>query len=98
MILYNELLRQFEARQLQLPNRDYDTGNPTLAGEYELADQTYAMLVQKLAHNEFTQVSPSLRANILDFYADLSRPIATKKHKKEWKETLKDLAALKTHQ
>jgi hypothetical protein len=95
--LYNQLLTQFETGQLQLPDRDYDTGNPTSAGEYELADETYARLVQKLADNAFAQMSPSLHDNILDFYADLSKPIATKKHKKEWKETLRDLAALKAH-
>ncbi len=93
---YDMLLTEFETRQLELPNRDYDTGNPTMAGEYELADKTYARLVQKLAKNRFTQVSASLRANVLDFYADPSRPIETKKHKDEWKETERDLQLLKT--
>ncbi len=96
--LYDRLLTEFETRQLELPNRDYDTGNPTLAGEYELADKTYAKLLQRLARDGFAQVSPSLRSNILDFYVDLSRPIETKKHKEEWKETLADLQLLKTHQ
>ncbi|HLJ27048.1 MAG TPA: zinc dependent phospholipase C family protein [Candidatus Angelobacter sp.] len=96
--LYDRLLTEFETRQLELPNRDYDTGNPTLAGEYELADKTYAKLLQRLARGGLVQVSPSLRSNILDFYVDLSRPIETKKHKKEWKETLANLQLLKTHQ
>jgi hypothetical protein len=96
--LYDRLLTEFETRQLELPNRDYDTGNPTLAGEYELADRTYAKLLHRLAQNAFAGLSPSLRANILDFYADLSRPIETKKHKDEWKETLANLQLLKTRQ
>jgi hypothetical protein len=95
---YNNLLIDFENQKLDLPNRDCDTGNPTLPGEYELADETYAQLVQQLAKNGFANMSPALRSNILSFYSDLSRPFATKKHKDQWKQTLRDLQLLKDHQ
>lgn len=95
---YDMLLTEFEAQQLDLPNRDYDTGNPTMPGEYELADKTYSELLRRLAKDSFAGVSPSLRANILDFYADPSRPTDTRTHKKELKEVLSDLQLLKAHQ
>lgn len=94
---YDMLLTQYETKQLEAPNRDYDTGNPTLAGEYSLADKTYASLLQKLAKKDFAQISPDLKANILSYYSDLSRPIETKKHKHEWQETLKELDQLKAY-
>jgi hypothetical protein len=95
---YDMILTEFETQQMELPNRDCDTGNPTMAGEYELADKTYAKLLQRLAKNNFSQMPPSLRADILNFYSDLSRPIETKKHKDQWKETLANLELLKAHQ
>lgn len=95
---YDMLLTEYETHQLELPNRDYDTGNPTEPGEYKLADETYSKLLQKLAENNFANVPPALQANILSFYSDLSRPIYTKQHKAQWKKTLRDLALLKAHQ
>jgi Zinc dependent phospholipase C len=92
---YDKLLTAFETHQLDLPNRNYDTGNPTAAGEYALADKTYARLLRTLVKNNFVGMSPDLRANILLFYSDLSKPIDTKRHKKEWKETVSDLKQLK---
>ncbi|HEY6350931.1 MAG TPA: zinc dependent phospholipase C family protein [Candidatus Angelobacter sp.] len=94
---YDMLLTEFETKKLELPNRDYDTGKPTLAGEYTLADQTYAKLLQKLAKKDFAQVSPALKSDILAYYSDLSRPLETKKHKHEWQETVRDLELLKAH-
>ena len=93
---YDKLLTQFESGQLQLQNRDFDTGNPTSPGEYALTDKTYARLVRELAKNDFRGVTPALRANILSFYSDPSRPLETKKHKKEWQETSNDLKSLNT--
>src|SRR5262249_7407163 len=45
--LYTELLKQQRSGQLQLPNRDFDTGHPTAPGEYRLADDTFGELAQK---------------------------------------------------
>lgn len=94
---YDMLLTKYETRQLEVPNRDYDTGNPTSPGEYSLADKTYARLVKELARKNFDTVSPDLKYNILEYYSDLSRPIETKKHKHEWQVTLHNLDLLKAH-
>jgi len=93
---YRLLLIKAGENGLKLADDDLDTGSPTEPGEYPLTDKTYAKLLQKLAETNFAQVSPALRANVLSFYADLNRPVETKKHKDEWKKTLQALSALKS--
>ena len=69
------LLRKNRNR-FTLPNRDFDTGQPTKPSEYKLADETYARLVEKLAETKFGKVSPELQANIVVFYGanELKQP------------------------
>jgi hypothetical protein len=92
---YRALLAQSRTGKLDLPNTDFDTGRPVRAGEYKLADDTYGELLEKLAKHHFENASPELRRNILAFYSDLSAPIATKRDKDEWRETLRALDQLK---
>lgn len=92
---YRSLLRKQGAGQLQLTNIDFDTGKDTRAGEYKLADQTYAHLLHDLAKRNFDQVTPDLRTNILAFYGNLNAPLATKKDKKAWVQTMVDLQKLR---
>jgi hypothetical protein len=61
-----------------LPNCDMDSGNLTKAAEYSLTDEAYPKLLAQLSERKFDQTSPELRANILDFYSDLTAPIETK--------------------
>jgi hypothetical protein len=93
---YGNLLHQIKNQQLQLPNLDCDTGKPTGPGEYSLADKTYNHLLDDLNKNQFAQISPELRQDILAFYSDPNSPILTKKDKKAWAETLSHLEALKS--
>jgi hypothetical protein len=93
---YRSLLQQTQTGKLNLQNMDFDTGQPTRAGEYPLADETYAKLLKRLASNKFESVTPDLRQNILAFYGNLDAPIATKKDKEEWRETLRALDQLKS--
>jgi hypothetical protein len=93
---YGALLRQQKQAQLRLADMDFDTGRETRAGEYSLADQTYAHLLGDLAKNNFDQASPPLRQNILSFYADPNAPIATKKNVKAWKAAQQELDKLRT--
>ena len=93
---YRELLVKTSENRLQLANCDFDTGKPTAPGEYQLADKTYADLLKKLSKNNFAQIPPALRTNILAFYSDSAKPVETRKHKDEWKETVKSLGLLKT--
>lgn len=95
---YRALLARAKDAQVDLQNRDFDTGQVTRAGEYRLADKTYAEWLDKLEDDNFKTVTPEQRANLLAFYGDLSAPIATKRNKGEWREVLQDLNKLKAIQ
>jgi len=95
MTEYRRLLADAGAGRLTLPNRDFDTGQPTKPGEYRLADAAYAKLAQKLADLDPAKVDAKTRANVLAFYADLSQNYATKKNKKDWAKTVAAIEKLR---
>jgi hypothetical protein len=80
---------------LTLPNRDFDTGNMTKAAEYTLTDDTYAKLLSQLSDRKFHLTSPELRANMLDFYSDLTAPNSTKSDAVRWRNVLAALDQLR---
>jgi len=92
---YRAVLEQVRTDSLVLPNRDLDSGGVTMAAEYSLADETYAQLLAKLSAGKFAQTSPALRANILDFYSDLSLSIETKTDQKHWRDLQTSLEKLR---
>jgi len=92
---YSAQLREQKAGELKLADMDFDTGRPTRAGEYSLADKTYAHLLDDLAQHNFDQASPDLRQNILSFYGDPNAQVATKKNAKAWRTTQEELDKLK---
>lgn len=92
---YRIFLEQVRTDTLVLPNCDFDSGKPTKAAEYSLTDDSYAKLLNQLSGRKFDRTSPELRANILDFYSDLSVLIATKKDEDDWKTVLSQLDQLK---
>jgi hypothetical protein len=72
---YRALLKDVRAGRLALPDCDLDDGKKSEAGEYSLADETYANLLAKLAAHHFDQTSVRLRKNILEFYAGPALPV-----------------------
>ena len=92
---YRALLVEVKKKDLHLPNTDFDTGRMTHAGEYRLTDDAYAHLLDKLAHDNFQQVTPELQQNILSFYHDSKAPIATKKKAAAWERTQEELQKLR---
>ena len=92
---YRNLLQEAKTGHPMLKNMDFDTGNPTQPGEYQLADETYSKLLDKLAGQKFAGITPELRTNILAFYGNLSAPIATKKDAGHWRKTLDELESLR---
>jgi zinc dependent phospholipase C len=93
---YRAFLEEVRADRLVLPNCDLDSGQATKAAEYSLTDDTYAKLLGQLSGRRFDQTKPELRANILDFYSDLSAPIETKKDQVRWRRVLSALDQLKS--
>jgi hypothetical protein len=93
---YHIYLTQVGAGSLELANTDFDTGKETKAAEYSLTDETYAKLLGQLTARKFDLTSPDLRANILNFYSDLSLPLETKKDAVQWQSVLASLDQLKS--
>ena len=92
---YKSLLHDVDAGVLHLTNTDFDTGHDTRAGEYVLTDDAYARLLNQLAQDKFTGMTPVLRENILAFYGDPNAPIATKRNEKSWRKTQGELEMLR---
>jgi hypothetical protein len=93
---YQHFLReQKDSGQTELVNYNFDTGTVTGPGQYPLADKTYAKLLDKLDEDHFSQVTPELRAILLDYYKDPDAPFDTKKDQKEWAKVLKEVDDLK---
>jgi hypothetical protein len=74
---YGVMLTKVRAGTLALPDCDLDDGKITSAGEYSLADETYANLLAQLSAHNFDQTSARLRKNILEFYASPALPVDT---------------------
>ena len=92
---YRGLLKAQRENRLVLPNKNFDVGESTGPGQYQLEDKTYAELLDRLAEQKFAGISPELRANILSYYSDLNAPYATKKDPKAWAKLQAELADLK---
>jgi Zinc dependent phospholipase C len=92
---YRDGVREARSGHLELRNTNLDDGRLTEPSEYPYADRAYSRLIEKLADMPRADVPPELRADVLRYYHDLSRPFATKKHKSEWKKTLAALAKFK---
>jgi Zinc dependent phospholipase C len=93
---YRTYLRDLKAEKLSLDNTDFDTGKPTVAGEYGLTDEAYAKLLDKLAQRNFADITPELRKNTLDFYSTTNVPAFAKKNPERWNKVLRNIALLKT--
>jgi hypothetical protein len=91
---YERLVRQVEAGDLHILDRNLDTGNPTRAGEYSLADKTYADLVRQIADQKFAHVTPALKANLLAFFASGPADLSVKP--KDWTKTKLALTELQS--
>lgn len=90
---YHKLVQRAESGDLSFADRNLDTGRSITAGEYYLADKTYAGLTRKLAEQHFAHVTPALKKSLLAFFA--TGPADRGVKKKEWEKTEDALIALK---
>ena len=95
---YRILIGRLRTGRLDLENDNLDLGRPSRPGEYEITDEAYEKLLEKLSKNKFEQVNSDLRADIIAFYSNPADPIVTKRKKKHWSRTLAALEALKAQQ
>ncbi len=80
--------------RLALTNTDFDTGKPSVYGEYSLSDETYCELLHRFADRHFTGVPPALRTNITKYYAALNPAKMNRKERKRAQKIEKMLASL----
>jgi hypothetical protein len=92
---YRVYLQDLTAGHLALENKDFDTGKPTVEGEYKLTDAAYARLLGKLADLKFVNLDPELRQNMLAFYHDPKPSAFTMKNSDKWQKTLQQIEQLK---
>ena len=92
---YRKLVGEAGTGQPDLPNDNFDTGNATGPGKYRLNDETYARLLDALAKQNFSGVSPDLRAELLEFFSHPEMPYATKRKPKAWAKVQSELVQLK---
>src|SRR5215831_860236 len=93
---YRALLASERSQTVQPADVNLDVGRRTIAGQYKLADDAYAKLVDELAKKGFVGMPPELRSNILEFYKNMNAPIATKKDRKHWAKLQQQLEMLKS--
>jgi len=71
---YRDMVRQVRDGHLDLSNTNFDTGQPTHANDYTLADATYAEWLEALAKRDFTGASPAMRRALNAYYRDAHPP------------------------
>ena len=93
---YRNLLKETGEDRLKLTNNNFDVGVATGPGEYRMNDDAHAELLERLAAKNFADMSPDLRAELLNFFADPNAPYATKRKPQEWTQVEADLQKLKS--
>jgi hypothetical protein len=91
---FRAALANVAAGRTEFRNVDFDTGVQSKHGEYALADDTYAELLDRLADDDRAPEVPArLRQNIVAFYGPSPVPSsASRQDRKHWKGTMKALA------
>jgi hypothetical protein len=92
---YAHYVTQLRSGPITLSNIDFDTGQNTAPGEYNLADKTYGALLVKLNDQHFEMITPSLQQNILSFYSRYKPVANTKRERREWQHIEAALGQLK---
>jgi hypothetical protein len=90
---YVKLLAGVKSDHLELPNTNFDVGDPTVAGKYRLADAAYAKLLHKL-NGHYAVMATDLRVNILAYYHDLNVSISTRADDGDWDRLVSELSQL----
>jgi len=92
---YRALLQSVRTNRLDLRNTDFDTGRPSRHGEYALADDTYAELLDRYTKRRFVGMPGPLVADVRRFYGDHPQPSAhAKEDRRRWARTAQALEAI----
>jgi hypothetical protein len=78
-----------------LPNKNFDTGTITAPVEYRLDDNAQAKLLDALAKENFSNASPEILRELLEFFGHPDAPYAMKQKPKDWAKVQAELNELK---
>jgi zinc dependent phospholipase C len=92
---YRQFLGEVDTGGLDLPNKNFDTGELTVPGKYRLADETQFQLLDELAKRNFNGASPEIRAELLEYFGHPDAPYAMKSKPKDWAKLQTELGQLK---
>jgi len=95
---YRQFLSDYDQGKLNLVNDNFDVGAVTAPGQYRLADDAYAALLDRLVRQNFAGMSDDLRSDLLRFYSDPNAPYATRKDRKSWERLQANLERLRATQ
>jgi zinc dependent phospholipase C len=93
---YRQLLAEVREDKLDLPNDNFDVGQNTGPGKYRLNDEAHAELLNRLAEMNFAGVSPGVKTELVQFFADPGAAYATKRNPKAWAKVQIQLQQLKS--
>jgi hypothetical protein len=100
LVHYSVCVKKLHNGSYKLNNIDFDTGNETVPGEYNMADANYNVLLLKLKADSFSHVDYGLQQNIIKFYDQCNEKLAATTGVDKWNEitiALNQLSALKTN-
>lgn len=86
---YATAIDEVSRGRLDLANTNFDVGRQTVHGDYQLADDTYAELVERLAKDKGATLPPALRADISRYYGADAKGTAKHVSRKEAKRAAK---------
>lgn len=92
---YHQFLHQVRDGSLSLPNRNFDTGRLTHAGEYALCDRSYVALVERMKKDRFRHLRPAVKADVLAYFSH-GIPANGSIKNRDWKKVQRALQELAT--
>ena len=95
---YTIALQKLRANNYHFTNINWDTGDDTYAGDYNLADESYGELLIKLKKQQFKNTDAALRKNILAFYSKCNEKTASVAGANGWHDITIALDQLKEYQ
>jgi hypothetical protein len=93
---YQEKLQNVNDGRLALENVNYDTGEVSTPGAYQLEDDAYAYWLNKLAQKGLQTVKAEIKANLLQHYHDSKAPLFATKDRRERTRLLAEIEQLKS--
>lgn len=95
---YTATLKKLIAGNPLFPDINFDTGNDTWPGEYNLADQCYTELLLTLKDGNFKHVNVNLKGDLIKFYGAYTEKEITAAGLDKWKQITTALDTLKALQ